>query len=216
VTKVRPCKKACGYPALKGRQFCYWHALMRKSSDEQAAEANRRLMAAPEPHRARVPKKEWIPGERWCAGCQSFVPNFYASGSRCKACTSAASHAKRLEDNYGIDTSTYRRILARQGGRCAICRNTPRTIRFAVDHDHKTGAVRGILCKRCNHDLLGGGHDDVEMLFRAIEYLIFPPAQQTTSARPIRREVIEALEDRLALRERLRAPQPEDDTPAPF
>jgi hypothetical protein len=217
VTKVRPCKKGCGYPALKGRQFCEWHALMRLSSDEQAAAANRRLLKVPEGARqSRVSVKFWPEGERWCSGCQSFVPTFYCSGSRCKACSSTASHAKRLETLYGIDATEYRRIMAKQGGRCAICRNKPRSIRFAVDHDHQTGEVRGILCKRCNHDLLGGGHDDVEVLFRAIEYLIFPTARRTSGAKPLRSEVLEALEDRLALRERLRAPQPQDDTPAPF
>jgi hypothetical protein len=207
--KTRPCKKACGYPALKGRQFCQWHALMRSSSDEQAAAAlDRRedyLGHDFASYVAQVPKDRWPDGERWCAGCQSFVPLFYCSGSRCKACTSAASHARRLEDNYGIDSEEYVRIFRLQGGKCAICRNTPRTIRFAVDHDHKTGAVRGILCKRCNHDLLGGGHDDVLTLWRAVEYLLFPPA--TTPVRASQEDVLAALKARLDLRDLLAAPR---------
>lgn len=173
--KIRSCKTGCGYPALKGRQFCVWHALMRESSDVQAAAANRRLLLTPEEsRRARVPAAEWPPGERWCSGCQSFIPSFYLSGSRCRACASSASHARRVEDTYGITAEEYAELLDKQGGRCAICRCVPRSIRLAVDHDHKTGAVRGLLCKRCNHDLLGGGHDDIEVLYRAIEYLIFP------------------------------------------
>ena len=212
MTKVRPCKKDCGYPALKGRQFCKWHALMRQSSDEQAAAANRRLLLVPEEARQpRVSAKSWPDGERWCSGCQSFVPLFYCSGSRCKACASAASHARRLEDNYGIDTSTYRRILARQGGRCAICRNTPRTIRFAVDHDHKTGEVRGILCKRCNHDLLGGAHDSPTLLWRALGYLLFPPARHANRPRP--GQTIEALRAHLdaeATRAQKKTPEPQE------
>lgn len=213
---MRPCKKGCGYPALKGRQFCQWHVLLRSSSDEQAAAANRRLCRIPEEQRrARVPAAEWPEGQRWCAGCQSFVPTFYCSGSRCKACTSMASHARRLEDNYGIDPTEYSRIFYDvQGGRCAICRNQPRTIRFAVDHDHQTGEVRGILCKRCNHDLLGGGHDDVVTLFRAIQYLLFPPARYGPT--PPREGVLAALEARLDLRDRLAAPRPVEDVPAPF
>jgi len=220
--RVRPCKKGCGYPALKGRQFCKWHALMRQSSDEQAAAANRRLMLVPEEHRVtRVNPKSWPEGERWCGGCQSFVPLFYCSGSRCKACSSMAAHARRLVDNYGISPTEYKRIFDRQGRRCAICRNKPRTIRFAVDHDHKTGEVRGILCKRCNHDLLGGGHDDVEVLFRAVEYLLFPPAQRycppgATDVRPSTSDVLEALRVRLGLLELLRRSPPADDTPPPF
>jgi len=182
MAKVRPCKKGCDYPAIKGRQFCKWHHLMRQSSDVQAqAAADRRenqLGHDLAVFQARVPKEKWPEGERWCAGCQSFVPLFYCSGSRCKACASSAAHEKRLESTYGISPEDYLRIFAAQGGRCGICRNKPRTIRFAVDHDHKTGEVRGILCKRCNHDLLGGGHDDVMMLFRAIQYLLFPPAAE--------------------------------------
>jgi hypothetical protein len=223
MTKTRPCKRDCGYPALKGRQFCHWHALMRMSSDEQAeAAVDRREAQLGHDHavfQARVPKDRWPDGERWCAGCQSFVPTFYCSGSRCKACSSTSSHAKRLEDNYGIDAAEYKRIFEAQGGRCAICRNKPRTIRFAVDHDHKSGEVRGILCKRCNHDLLGGGHDDIMVLFRAIEYLIFPPAVE----RPFKHtpdHVLTELRERLladfeARRASARAARPEPQE-APF
>jgi Recombination endonuclease VII len=41
-------------------------------------------------------------------------------------------------------------MLAEQGGGCAICGAEPKTKRLHVDHDHKTGAVRGLLCFRCN------------------------------------------------------------------
>ena len=42
----------------------------------------------------------------------------------------------------------YERLLAEQGGRCAItgCARTPKTRRFHIDHDHRTGQVRGLLC----------------------------------------------------------------------
>lgn len=216
MAKIRPCKKGCGYPALKGRQFCKWHALMRESSDIQAAAANRRLLATPEEERrARVAPALWPDGERWCAGCQSFVPTFYCSGSRCKACSSAAAHARRVEDNYGISAERYAEILKQQGGRCAICRNVPRTIRLAVDHDHQTGEPRGLLCKRCNHDLLGGGHDDVEMLYRAIAYLLYPPASYPQ--RPSTETVLAMLGSHLQTRALLRQPVLRDNlAPAPF
>lgn len=216
--KVRPCKKGCGYPALKARQFCEWHALMRSSSDEQAAAAIARrenqLGHDFAVYQAKVDKSKWPEGERWCAGCQSFVPLFYCSGSRCKACSSMAAHARRVQDNYGITPERYAEILKQQGGKCAVCRNTPRTIRFAVDHDHKTGEVRGILCKRCNHDLLGGGHDDIAILWRAVEYLLFPPAQYPV--RPSREGVIFALGARLDLLDRLAAPKAVEPALAPF
>ena len=48
----------------------------------------------------------------------------------------------------GVSDEDYARMLAAQGGACAIdgCNRTPKTRRFHVDHDHKTGYVRGLLC----------------------------------------------------------------------
>ncbi len=50
----------------------------------------------------------------------------------------------------GVTDDQYERLLAAQGGHCALCPSTPKTRRLAVDHDHKTGKVRGLLCHRCN------------------------------------------------------------------
>lgn len=207
----------CQYPRMKGKQRCRWHWLMAQSSDVQAqAAADRRedqLGHDFVEYVKRVPAEEWPPGERWCAGCQSFVPFFYVSGSRCKACSSSAAHERRLETTYGITAERYREIWLRQGQRCAICRNRSRTIRFAVDHDHKTDEVRGILCKRCNHDLLGGGHDSVDMLWRAITYLLFPPAR---GVEPRPEQVIAALQERLAVVRLLAQPKAPERQEPPF
>lgn len=48
----------------------------------------------------------------------------------------------------GVTDADYARMLAEQGGACAIhgCNRTPKTRRFHVDHDHRTGAIRGLLC----------------------------------------------------------------------
>ena len=53
----------------------------------------------------------------------------------------------------GVTTEVYERMLASQGGGCAICGNEPKTRRLHVDHDHATGRVRGLLCHRCNRVL---------------------------------------------------------------
>lgn len=89
----------------------------------------------------------------------------------------------RLKKNFGIDGDDYASLLTNQGGRCAICTGRPRSKRLAVDHDHQTGEVRGLLCKRCNHDLLGSAKDTVEILLRAVAYLENPPARAVL-ARP--------------------------------
>lgn len=70
---------------------------------------------------------------------------------------------------YGLIPERYEELLQAQDGRCAICRQTPET--FMIDHDHKTGRVRGLLCPGCN---LGLGHfkDDPDRLLAAKEYLV--------------------------------------------
>jgi Recombination endonuclease VII len=53
----------------------------------------------------------------------------------------------------GVTDEEYARLLAAQGGHCALCPNEPKTRRLHVDHDHATGRVRGLLCHRCNRNL---------------------------------------------------------------
>jgi hypothetical protein len=54
-----------------------------------------------------------------------------------------------------------------QGGVCACCKTRPAT---QVDHDHKTGKVRGIVCLNCNA-AMGALKDDVRLVWEAIHYL---------------------------------------------
>lgn len=78
-----------------------------------------------------------------------------------------------LKRHYGITPECYATQLQAQGGVCAICRTDDPKDRwgiFAVDHDHETGAVRGLLCGPCNR-ALGNMQDDVTRLERAAAYL---------------------------------------------
>lgn len=61
--------------------------------------------------------------------------------------------APAYQSRTGIDLAEYERLLAAQGGHCALCPNEPRTRRLHVDHDHRTGEVRGLLCYSCNRIL---------------------------------------------------------------
>lgn len=87
----------------------------------------------------------------------------------------ARAAARRVENTYGITDAEYAAILEHQGGRCAVCGKARGiTRRLAVDHDHATGAVRGLLCDPCNRIVIG--RYDADALARAIVYLANPPA----------------------------------------
>jgi hypothetical protein len=66
--------------------------------------------------------------------------------------------------------------VAEQNGVCAICREPEtkvlygRTCKLAIDHDHTTGKVRGLVCSRCN-SILGMAQDDAALLLNALGYL---------------------------------------------
>ncbi len=55
-----------------------------------------------------------------------------------------------LKKTYNLSIDEYETLLARQGDGCAICGGLSGGKNLAVDHDHKTGEVRGLLCKRHN------------------------------------------------------------------
>lgn len=85
---------------------------------------------------------------------------------------------------YGITADEYWAIHEFQGGCCYICqRATGARKRLSVDHDHKTGIVRGLLCTPCNRNVLGHLRDCVMALARAIIYLLFPPAVEVIGER---------------------------------
>lgn len=94
----------------------------------------------------------------------------------CPDCRQRTRVANELNKNFGIGIEEYDKMLELQDGRCAICGCLPRTKRLAVDHCHESKAIRGLLCSRCNKGLLGGAHDSVDLLKRAIVYLETPPA----------------------------------------
>jgi len=74
--------------------------------------------------------------------------------------------------NYRIKPEDYWLLHKQQGGVCAICDRPNLTKRgmLHVDHDHKSGRIRGLLCNGCNL-ALGHVQDRTDLLRRAIEYL---------------------------------------------
>ena len=82
-----------------------------------------------------------------------------------------------LKRTYGITEDQYLSILKKQNGVCAICnkpeintRKNGTVKKLAVDHNHKTQVVRGLLCDKCNRGL-GHFNDDCKLLESAMKYL---------------------------------------------
>lgn len=84
---------------------------------------------------------------------------------------------RSLQLNFNLSVGEYEAILRKQEGKCALCGFIPSgqdTFRkgksLAVDHDHITGQVRGLLCDLCNRGI-GQLHDDPELLRKAADYV---------------------------------------------
>jgi len=95
---------------------------------------------------------------------------------RCRDCLAVANQDAQARRR-GCSAEEYQALLNKQNGLCAIC-GAPaghrscrgRTCRLAIDHDHGTGAVRGLLCNNCNRGL-GRFKDSVALLESAARYL---------------------------------------------
>ena len=141
-------------------------------------------------------RKEYLITEdgRECSECGKFKPwsEFHARNdlstghtSHCKACRrkrtrrdmkNGSIRDRELRRKYGISLEDYQCMVNEQGDCCAICGTVEKGEArghkryWSVDHDHNTGAVRGLLCQKCN-TLIGLAGDDIAILKRAIEYL---------------------------------------------
>lgn len=77
----------------------------------------------------------------------------------------------RIKRIFNLSMDEYNRL----GNVCAICGRTGKTKEISVDHDHKTGLIRGRLCMSCNKGI-SMFRDDPYLLNVASEYLFSPPA----------------------------------------
>ena len=83
--------------------------------------------------------------------------------------TSQRKH--RLRKAYGLTHEDYVAMFEAQGGVCAICHGVnPKGERLCIDHDHRTGENRQLLCRKCNMGI-GLFNDDPEMVLAAGRYL---------------------------------------------
>ena len=82
----------------------------------------------------------------------------------------AVLYRSNLKANWGMTTEMFEERQVKQGGGCAICGGQSPKGRLAVDHDHRSGQIRGLLCVRCNTGL-GSFMDNPHLLQQAIHYL---------------------------------------------
>jgi len=131
--------------------------------------------------------------EKRCPTCGETKPAFMffrnrrsadGLGGYCKPCwvaymkehedpdkRAAQQRKASLRRNYGVTPDQYEVMLSAQNGVCATCGNACATgKRLAVDHCHRSGKVRGLLCRRCN-SILGYADDDLELLGRLADYV---------------------------------------------
>lgn len=122
-------------------------------------------------------------GRRSCRACSKDRSRIARETNR-EACNARAlrwrrSHPERAAEcdnkqmlrKYGLTPQSYAEMLETQEGVCCICSKECSTGRkLAVDHNHETGEVRGLLCANCNNGL-GRFKDDVGLLKMASEYL---------------------------------------------
>lgn len=111
-----------------------------------------------------------------CQQCGGETGSINTRRLYCGPCKSlrnaAAKHSSAMKIKFGITDSEYAVLLKRQDGKCALCERAPyANRRLAVDHDHKTGKVRGLLCDYCNRQRLGRSREDPEMHRRIADYL---------------------------------------------
>lgn len=95
--------------------------------------------------------------------------------SNCSGCIRDLALARKL----GLDAREIIERRAKHSGRCDCCgkpetaavgQNNPEPRALALDHDHRTGKVRGLICMNCN-TVLGKVQDDEEWLIQLINYL---------------------------------------------
>lgn len=124
-------------------------------------------------------------GKRYCNACRDVHRKRYAEipKGKCTHCNPknrrdsmpgrrecVECYDKLIRSEYGISTDERRDLETKQHGRCAICNDKPHASRrLSIDHDHATGAVRGLLCTRCN-TTIGLLNDSPELIRKMLEY----------------------------------------------
>lgn len=142
----------------------------RKKSNRLYYEKNRKRLKA----RHAAYMQEWRKKNR-----EKYKEQWQRSHAKRRASGEEAKQRRRMTlKAHGLTELQYAALFQAQDGLCGLCRRpekkkdyrTGKPHPLSVDHDHRTGAIRGLLCRSCNQ-LLGMAEDDVEFLNAAIAYL---------------------------------------------
>lgn len=131
----------------------------------------------------------------WCKKCNLEATRIYRRSEKGKAVSAAYQKSKKgkltqkryaatdngkkkrknnsLKSKYNLTLDGYNELFRSQKGCCAVCgekETSANKCDLSVDHDHKTGIVRGLLCDRCNR-MIGFAGEDISKLQKAIDYL---------------------------------------------
>jgi len=118
---------------------------------------------------------EYFKGDRYADGYQNWCKTCYRNYSNERSKDPKVKEKKRsegLKRKFNLTLEEYDRIFDSQNGKCSICgsSNSGRTGNFCIDHNHKTGKVRGLLCHNCNL-MIGNSGDSIYILLNGIKYL---------------------------------------------
>ncbi len=106
-----------------------------------------------------------------CKKCHNIRTKEWRKRNKEKIINKAKIRNRR--NKYNITNKQYNNILEKQNNRCAICgiHKSKLDKNFAVDHDHKTGEIQGLLCNACNL-MLGCSKDNILILIKASKFLL--------------------------------------------
>jgi hypothetical protein len=185
------CSRRCFHASRKGQPLDMSPDVARKARRKAVRNAARKtsgVQQSPE-HKEKRLKRSWASLAAVPKACTECGESFIRTSPSQRYCTGrcwlAAHRRGRVQKKrFTIPVVEYRRLLALQDNRCAICRSLSgsngRNDRLAVDHCHGRNVLRGLLCHRCN-TAIGLLRDDLGIIESAIRYLEEHGAQRPTN-----------------------------------
>lgn len=148
----------------------------REASCKECWRANQKIYSAE--HREEIAAKEKIYRAKNLEKIAAQKKTYRAKNREKIAAKAKIKRAENLEKEtsrarvyrYGVTPGAFKRMLANQGGVCAICGGLGGKKGFCVDHDHESKEVRGLLCSTCNTGI-GFLKDSSDITRRASDYL---------------------------------------------